>query len=226
MSLIVIFLLTQFVQSLLVDFRLSLRWNLNQYLNLKNEGFAFVGQSYLFWEYVRILHECKPKYFFLENVLMSEKWENVISETLGVKPEKLDSALVSAQTRKRLYWTNIEGYEPPQDRGLFLRDIVIQGSRSYLSEKTASRKRAIANLRSLNEKSGCLLATAYKLAQANGMTNIIDSGGMRCLSPIEFERLQGVPDNFTNCVSATQRYKMLGNGWNIESIKQFFKHIK
>jgi DNA (cytosine-5)-methyltransferase 1 len=88
---------------------------LPDYLRLRSEGYQFIGQSYLFWEYVRLLKEVKPKYFLLENVIMDKKWEAIISETLGVYPIEIDSALVSAQTRRRLYWTNINAVH----QGLF-----------------------------------------------------------------------------------------------------------
>lgn len=82
-----------------------------EYKRLKDEGVQFKGQSYLFWEFVRILNEVKannPKVkFLLENVEMGEKWENVISKTLGVEPLHINSAFVSGQIRKRLYWQNI-----------------------------------------------------------------------------------------------------------------------
>jgi len=122
---------------------------LEHYLQLKNEGYEFEGQSYLFWEYVRLLKEVKPKYFFLENVLMAEKWEKIITKTLGVAPIMINSALVSAQNRKRLYWTNI-GMEPdglfgdlkstipqPKDKGLLLKDILEDevDEKYYLSQK-------------------------------------------------------------------------------------------
>ena len=109
---------------------------LDQYLELKSQGFEFEGQSYLFWEFVRLLNEIKPKYFFLENVFMSEKWENIITRTLGVKPIKINSSLVSAQNRKRNYWTNIGlessglfGFkesiiQQPKDRCVLLKDIL------------------------------------------------------------------------------------------------------
>lgn len=77
---------------------------LDHYLELKAEGYEFEGQSYLFWEYMRLLNECKPAYFLLENVLMGEKWEKVLSRAIGVNPIEINSALVSAQNRKRLYW--------------------------------------------------------------------------------------------------------------------------
>ena len=77
---------------------------LERYLELKSEGYEFEGQSYLFWEYMRLLNEVKPKYFLLENVMMGEKWEKVLSKAIGVKPIEINSALVSAQNRRRLYW--------------------------------------------------------------------------------------------------------------------------
>jgi DNA-cytosine methyltransferase len=77
---------------------------LDHYLQLKKEGYEFEGQSYLFWEYMRILKEVKPKYFLLENVEMGEKWEKVLSKAIGVNGIHINSALVSAQNRRRVYW--------------------------------------------------------------------------------------------------------------------------
>lgn len=103
---------------------------LERYLELKEERFEFKGQSYLFWEYVRIvkaIQEVNPNVkFLLENVVMAKKWESVISETLGIEPILINSALVSAQVRKRLYWTNIENIEQPEDKGINLSDILEQ----------------------------------------------------------------------------------------------------
>jgi DNA (cytosine-5)-methyltransferase 1 len=113
---------------------------LEQYLELKNEGFAFEGQSYLFWEYMRILTDIR-KYnpgviFLLENVEMGTKWERVLSEAIGIFGVHINSALVSAQNRKRIYWTNIrvkkvglfgEIYSDipqPIDEGILLRNIL------------------------------------------------------------------------------------------------------
>lgn len=126
---------------------------LDHYLQLKVDGYEFEGQSYLFWEYVRILAECRainPNIkFMLENVVMAEKWERVITQTLGVKPIKINSALVSAQNRTRIYWTNI-GLQPaglfgfeesiitqPADRGILLKDILQTNvpEKYYLSDK-------------------------------------------------------------------------------------------
>lgn len=93
-------------------------YTLERYLQLKNQGFQFEGQSYLFWEYMRILTELRrynPNiYFFLENVRMLEKWERCISRTIGVRGVHINSALISAQNRRRIYWTNIRTKKIPQ----------------------------------------------------------------------------------------------------------------
>lgn len=98
--------------------------SLEQYLELKEQGFEFEGQSYLFWEFVRLLKEIKPKWFLLENVRMAKKWKDVITNALEVEPIEINSALVSAQNRIRLYWTNIPVKGLPEDKGILLRDIL------------------------------------------------------------------------------------------------------
>lgn len=101
---------------------------LERYLELKEKGFKFAGQSYLFWEYVRVLEDVRKVnpnvLFLLENVRMLSKWEDVINRTLGVKGVHINSSLVSAQIRKRIYWTNIADIPQPEDKGVFLRDIL------------------------------------------------------------------------------------------------------
>lgn len=109
---------------------------LKHYLQLKEEGFEFEGQSYLFWEYMRLLDEVKPTYFLLENVMMSQKWKEVLTGAIGIDPIMINSALLSAQNRKRLYWTNIGaikdglfgelkcGIQQPDDRGILLKDVL------------------------------------------------------------------------------------------------------
>jgi DNA (cytosine-5)-methyltransferase 3A len=122
---------------------------LEHYLQLKKEGYEFEGQSYLFWEYMRLLKEVKPKYFLLENVMMGEKWEKILNRAIGVNPIEINSSLVSAQNRRRLYWTNIgmrsvglfgdleSIIEQPKDKGMLLKDILQDNpnAKYYLSEK-------------------------------------------------------------------------------------------
>jgi DNA (cytosine-5)-methyltransferase 3A len=227
---------------------------LEQYLYLKNEGFEFEGQSYLFWEFVRILKETKPKYFLLENVLMVEKWEKIISKTLEVNPIQINSALVSAQNRKRLYWTNI-GLKPsglfgdlesiieePKDKYILIKDILqnkvdlkyflsekminylkIKLSNDYIIHSTFGRTstKGTGGSGHLSRNDG----KTYCLDTANSMAVELNKS-IRKLTPIECERLQCVEDNYTNFVSDTQRYKMLGNGWTIDVIAHILKYIK
>lgn len=138
-------------------------YTLDRYLQLKNEGFEFEGQSYLFWEYMRILTELRkfnPNiYFFLENVEMLEKWERCLSHAIGIRGVHINSALVSAQQRKRIYWSNIRVKQigdsslfdfsnnpfewptlttdipQPEDRGIVIKDILMDGvdSKYYLN---------------------------------------------------------------------------------------------
>lgn len=116
--------------------------DLQTYLELKENGFEFEGQSYLFWEYIRIYHELiergdNPK-FFLENVEMGKKWESVFNETMGRKGIHINSALVSAQNRRRIYWTDIHDDIPqPEDMGILLKDILEEevDEKYFLSDK-------------------------------------------------------------------------------------------
>ena len=97
---------------------------LDDYLKLKEEGCEFDGQSYLFWEYVRALRAVKPKFFLLENVKMKKQWQDIITREIGVEPIEINSKLVSAQNRVRLYWTNIPNVMAPADKGIKLVDIL------------------------------------------------------------------------------------------------------
>lgn len=131
-------------------------YTLDRYLQIKQECFEFEGQSYLFWEYMRILTDLR-KYnpnvlFLLENVEMGKKWERVLSDAIGIRGVHINSSLVSAQNRRRIYWTNIRvGYsglfgEPysdipqPADRGILLRDILENDvdEKYFLSDKTVT----------------------------------------------------------------------------------------
>lgn len=117
-------------------------FDLEMYLELKENGFEFEGQSYLFWEYIRIYNDLlergdNPK-FFLENVEMGKKWESVFNDILGRKGIHINSALVSAQNRRRIYWTDIHDDIPqPEDRGILLRDILEEevDEKYFLSDK-------------------------------------------------------------------------------------------
>ena len=319
------------------------------------QGFSFAGKqlnfddprSKLFFEYVRILEAIKPKYFLLENVKMKKEFQDIISKILGVQPVEINSALVSAQNRKRLYWTNIANVVLPVDKGIMLKDIVHENcfvdrdkshaiiasigrttTREYFKKNQGQmayhplneyivpfdkalqildkevekgkvgyfRKDSQANrvyyihdkaitlcggrgggaakmgqylfgivnkphgfnkgglkkdkspslTKSAWEQNNHLLFGCITLSYLNKGQNgqrfsegkkfytltakdkhgILVEGYIRKLTPIECERLQTVPDNYTNHVSNTQRYKMLGNGWTIDVIVHILNGIK
>jgi len=337
------------------------------------QGFSFVGKglnfederSKLFFEFVRLINECKPKYFFLENVKMKKEHELVISQYMKVAPIEINSALVSAQNRVRLYWTNINekpyglfgdmmaDIPQPKDKGILLKDILESDvpDKFYLSDKmlnyfktraanfnngkvnireqegkattltasmarcdisdnfikvdtnlkksanqdkancftaggnsgglhsdmtliVASRGRNPENPKSreiglnteqhleprFDGKTNCITSVSKDnlVMQLNGSTEIggkqpyqqnrvydtngispclmaqmscgthaiLEGAKIRRLTPTECERLQTVPDGYTDCVSDTQRYRMLGNGWTVDVIAHFFVFLK
>jgi len=187
------------------------------------QGFSFAGRhlnfedqrSRLFFEYVRILEETQPRYFLLENVRMSKESERVISEFLDCEPVTINSNLVSAQNRHRLYWTNIPVDGLPDDKGIKLADIIESGNvdRDKAHCIDANYWKG-GNLKSYFEKNRRQLVFGQSVDD------------YRKLSPIECERLQTVPDNYTAHVSNTQRYKMLGNGWTVDVISHILKNME
>ena len=168
-------------------------------------------RSKLFWEYVRILKEAKPKYFILENVnSMSKESKAKITEIMGVEPIMIDASLVSAQSRKRLFWTNIPVQGLPEDRNILLKDIL--QTDGEVDERMTSKGKAYT-----------LTATYAKAQLENSIkrkqrTMVRIGNEIRKLTPIECERLQGLPDNYTEGISNTQRYKCLGNAFNVDVI--------
>ena len=223
------------------------------------QGFSFAGKrlnfddprSKLFFEYVRMLQEIKPRYFLLENVKMRKESEDVITEMLGVEPIEINSNLVSAQNRRRLYWTNIPQNGLPEDRGIKLKDIledgVVDRDKSHCVDANYFKG---GNLKSYFEKHRRQLVFSEDglcqvgEADVNGhdilkrvyhpegkapTLNTMNGGNRepkvlvgdtkwRKLTPLECERLQTVPEGYTEGVSNTQRYKMLGNGWTVDVI--------
>ena len=310
------------------------------------QGFSFAGKqlnfsdprSALFFTFIDILKHYKPKYFLLENVVMKKEYNDVISGILGemypecvtqgelfrtgrLEPIQINSALVSAQNRNRLYWTNIQGVTQPKDKGVLLKDIIenrevekchtlsntalnrIDRKTGYkpqimpdktgtLNTKNNSGQLSIDNgttlipvitggafrgrnpenpsdrtagidteqrleinetgksnaLTSVSKDSLCIQVGEANLSGFRSIKAVYSTEGKssclttcegghrepkisedlitwRKLTPIECERLQTVDDNYTNHVSNSQRYKMLGNGWTIEVIAHIFKHI-
>ena len=195
------------------------------------DGSGLDGKSKLFWEFVRVLKETKPTYFLLENVKMKKEWEKIITDTLGVEPIAINSRLLTAQNRPRLYWTNIPNVIQPIDRGIVLKDILVDQveEKFYLSDKAIDYMSRLRNgkprweyhTNPLDGKSACLTANMYK-----GVPYGVIKELKRRLTPIECERLQSVPDNYTEGVSNTQRFKMLGNGWTIDVIAHILNEMR
>jgi DNA (cytosine-5)-methyltransferase 3A len=190
------------------------------------DGSGFDGKSKLFWEFVRILNEVKPKYFLLENVVMKKEWEDVITEALGVEPILISSSKFVPQARNRLYWTNIPNVIQPEQVDYCIEDFIEgPGFISSCGIDRVFKKKKIFNT---------LTATYYKGIRGSGRPTVSvregflddDRDAHRMLTPLECERLQTVPDNYTSVVSKTQRYKMLGNGWTVDTIAYIFNNIK
>lgn len=258
-------------------------------------------RSSLFWEYVRLKNELKPKYFILENVAsMPKEAKDIITKEMGVEPIMFNAALVSAQSRKRLFWTNIK-FDLPEDKGILLKHIlqpdaevdermVVKGKAYCL---TASYNGAVEK-NSVERKQRTMVALAkpkehefkqigyfgaenackvggqalrvydtdaksttsgiglYKMGHigntdgqanrvystegksatlsANGgglgaKTGLYQVGKIRKLTPTECERLQGLPDGYTEGVANTNRYKVLGNAFNVDVIAHILKAI-
>lgn len=200
---------------------------LKQYLKLKKDGFEFEGQSYLFWEFIRLLKELKPKYFLLENVKMAPKWGYVISRETGVTPYKINSSLLSAQNRERWYWTNIPDVTIPKDKNILISDVIpgaitgcgIRGRESNSKKKKYDR---VLTFRK-DRKANCIVTNNSTTAMI-----LMKNLKRRNLTISEAEVLQTLPKNYTKVrgVSDTKRYKGIGNGWTIDVIVHILKPLK
>lgn len=227
------------------------------------------SRSGLFYKYVEALETIKPKYFLLENVASMKKEDrNTITKILGVEPILINSALVSAQQRKRLYWTNIPNITQPQDKGILLQDILESGLADrektnailaqYYKGITSKPLEYLSNhqirpyvaepirigqygkggqgqrIYSVQGKSVSLSANGGGQGAKTGLYKIDLPDGnyiVRKLEPIECERLQTLPDNYTaygidGKISNTQRYKCIGNGWTVDVIAHIFSFLK
>lgn len=223
------------------------------YLKLKNAGAEFLSQSHLFWEFVLVLDHLKENnpeiHFLLENVKMKKEYQDMISNTLGVHPIEINSMLVGAQSRPRLYWTNIEGIQKPSDKNVTINDILDEDNdkTDLLIKCGAMRGRILENgirqygkgeytqrieLRS-DLKTNCLTTVKKDnvicyLPEDKIDTKYfsLDEIEYRYLTPTEYERLQTFPDNYTDCISNSQRFKALGNGWTVDVIAHILSHLK
>lgn len=240
------------------------------------QGFSMAGKqlafdderSKLYFTFERILKEIQRENpdvkFLLENVKMKQEYKDVITERLGVTPIAINSNLLSAQNRYRLYWTNIE-VDSLEDKGIILKDILqhevdekyyIKGGRLQWLKRFGEVKEKDGYVAFNPVKGKCLTVRSepsrnctYILQWPHGSNNggyramdgktpalttsswennnlLLNEGLVRKLTPIECERLQTVPDGYTSCVSDSQRYKMLGNGWTVDVIAHILKGLK
>ena len=310
------------------------------------------GRSALFFEFIRILKECKPKYFLLENVRMKKEYIDIITDQVSecypkegsfvqalpfgalnfvkkIEPVLINSSLVSAQNRQRLYWTNIPNVTQPVDRGIALRDVLEDTVEDhYLAGESLQKnykggdflnpnyKSQANTIHDVDGKSGTICAGTHGYAngyiptpkqvgtaidinghdilkrvyspdgksptlntmsggnrepkvvtgawrgryrvdgvrqdhkgsvagrtkqmlelrkddKTNALTtvqkdNVVvepEQMSWRKLTPLECERLQTVEDNYTEGVSNTQRFKMLGNGMTVEIISHILSNV-
>ena len=224
-------------------------------------------RSGLFWEYVRIRDECKPTYFILENVAsMAKKDRDIITTTLGVQPVLFNASLVSAQCRKRLFWTNLK-FDLPEDKGILLKDILQPDANEriydnslfhktpqtdrnetkklgYVGENDHQAKRVYddnGKLPALNVVCNSMVkmghigksdAQANRVYNPSGKSCTLSTGSplvkmehIRKLTPIECERLQCLPDNYTEGFAKTNRYKCLGNAFNVDVVSHILSSI-
>ena len=196
-----------------------------QSFSVAGDGTGFDGKSALFWEFVKAKEILKPKYFLLENVVMKKEWEQVITDTLGVEPIKINSRDFGAQNRNRLFWTNIPVAEINFTSNKCIADILT----TDFSEKTVKdTERNLRHERKLTDKSLTCTATMYKGAGNNGMTLIRRPGQseLSVLNVNEVEALMNALKDYTAGVSNTQRLKMLGNGWDRKVIAHIFNGLK
>ena len=211
------------------------------------QGFSFAGKqlnfddprSKLFFEFVRLKNELQPKYFLLENVVMKQEFQDVITEYLGVEPIKINSNLVSAQTRERLYWTNIPNINQPEDLGITLNDILEDiGVNGEVFDRTKLNKATILGRR-LNEQgkrddynknipiSQCLEVRASNRDKSNCITTVAKDNVLTTM-PIgrhvdafkkklpfryytikEYCRLQTVPDDYFDGVASENQIRKM-----------------
>lgn len=207
------------------------------------QGFSFAGKqlnfnddrSKLFFVYVDILNHIKSVNpdvkFLLENVKMKAEWQDVISGYLGVKPIRINSALVSAAKRDRLYWANFD-VEMPDDKGITFDDIN-QHTTDWLSDtyidkvsKWKAQQDPIANTTFIgtNSKLPCLTARGYNQSHS-GMILISDGNKYRYLTNNEAELAMTLPVDYTAGITDRERARCLGNGWTVDVIAHIFTYL-
>ncbi len=220
-----------------------------QDLSIAKAGRGLKGsKSNLFYEYVNALNQLKPKYFLLENV--KNKWGAKMSELVGTEFVEINSNIFSAQSRPRFYWTNIDyGRIPNRINDDNISNILENkvDKKYYFDKPELGKFISKTSLGSKKTKDGLLKffdipreilndnerqrrvfspgGKSPTLLARSDTTKILHNNKVRKLTPLECERLQGIPDGFTNILSDTQRYKAIGNGFTVPVIEFFLKNI-
>lgn len=195
----------------------------------------------LFKTYLQARARFRPDYFLYENnKSISTEIQEQISRELGVEPILIDSALVSAQHRERLYWTNIPGVTQPADKGLLLRDIVFLASEvpdRYWYDLGLTYTGRASGVVAMIDKTNWLdlMRRVYSLdsksptlntvSGGNQQAKVLQNGRARKLMPAEYARLQTVPESYRFSVSNGRMYRMLGNGWTIDVIAHILSFV-
>ena len=208
--------------------------------NIKHNKGLLGEKSSLFYEYLRVLHEVKPKYFLLENVgSMTNENKDLITYAMGVEPIRLDSNLVSGQDRDRYYWTNIPVEYSPINKNIQLNDIILTDNipskywygcdfiyngddKKIQATLKINGHDILKRVYNLNGKCGTLTCCRG----GNTQKKVFQNGRCRKLTPLEYERLQTIPDNYTSILSDSQRYNVIGNSWTVDIIAHIFSFIK
>lgn len=191
-------------------------------------------ESKLFFEFVRLLKEINPKYFILENVAsMYDTEKNIMSSFVGTEPIMIDAGIISAQTRRRYFWTNYY-VEQPEPKNFVLSDVLEDRSLStditermnLKKEGTLAYKNAWNFVRTPEQKARTLMVGGQNISNT-GATNVLVDDRYYKLSPIECERLTGVIDNYTKDtgISDTQKYRMLGNAFHVDVVAHILEEI-
>ena len=203
------------------------------------DGTGFEGKSGLFWDFVNILKQVNPKYFLFENVVMKKEWEEIITKALGVEPIKINSSLVSAAHRKRLYWTNISKVKSPSDKGITIEDVV--ESEVDVDEKLWLKDKNKNLLLKKISLDGCPKIAAIDVYNKKYKTDrkvptltlphhnslrLYQNGNIRKFSANELESMQNVPKDYTDVgLTLNQRHELLGNGWTIDVITHILRNM-
>jgi site-specific DNA-cytosine methylase len=197
------------------------------------QGFSTAGKelnfdderSKLFFEFVRLKKELNPKYWLLENVSMKREFRDIISKFLGCEPVMINSSIITGQNRPRYYWTNIL-FSLPKDKNISVSDVLgipnaeIGQPQPYpRNYKELGLKRVERIEYRTDGKSNAIITNPQK--------NLLKTDdGYRKLTPLECEKLQTIPLNYTDCVNNSQRYKMLGNGWTVDVIAHILSYLR